>query len=614
MGGPCTTNCARQQVEKRVDNAVWMKHRKHPGYREQSSLSSAVAARIDNRRSLRLLALIVALATVAPLLFASPAAAHVGFDDSDPAEGTTVEGPVDQIQLVFTGPVEPVGEQFAALDPELGLRSPTSALSSDMLTWTLEFDPPLSAGEIAVRWTVQSEDAHVISGGLVFTAITPDPEPTEAEVAEVDVAEQSPAEETEAADVAAADAEPADGAAGLPEEATPGRSSGETSVEPADMPDAGEADESIDVGLTQAPEVTETSELASTSANDFVAQGRSQVATAAMVGAFGRAISYTAAMAAIGGFIFAQLILRSRRDLENAVIWLRRFGLLILVGAAFEAVAQVVVEVGEWSLPGLADLLASTAGLSFGLRFLGGLAWWGLPDPDLARNEVLVSAPTRQLSTAVRGPGSSSPDRPSRMDRGRDLAETFTEYRWQSGASSSLAVLGLALLTISHLFDGHTLSEGNRLVTSFATVAHVLGGAVWGGGVIMLALTLWARRHTRQPLHAMELGIRFSIVAAAALVVVGLAGVVLSLTILDSASGLWTTPWGQLLLIKIFVVLLAAAMGAYNHRILLPSAVESRSIIGISPVGARLRLAVGVEALVMITVLVVTAMLVGAAS
>ncbi len=598
--------------------------RDQPGRAGFSARHTAARIRllVSNSIVLRLVVLVSAL--TGPLLVATPASAHADFDYSEPAEGEPVNSPLVEVTLVFTGPVQPIGEQFVVLDPELGVREPTSVQSPDQQVWTLTFEPPLSAGDVGIRWTVQAGDAHAITGGTVLTVL-PSSEVSATETTGADSGtDDTTISEPEAADAQSDIDEGADvpDAAGSPDAAddrggsfdqtapvsTDDEADGELTSSQIDG--AGNGD-SIDVGLG-------ASLGSQGGVEDFVTGGKSRLAGASFVAAVGRAVGYTGAMAAIGGFLFAQLVLRRRRDLENAVVWLRRFGLLILLGAGLEVGAQVVIEVGEWSFAGLADLLSSPFGLSVGLRFLGGLAWWGLPEPDLAGQDSTVLEADRsferQLSPVVGAAGSPPSKRPSRSDRGRELSETFTEYRWQSGASSSLAVLGLVLLTIAHIFDGHTLSEGNRALTSFATAVHVIGGAVWGGGVIMLAATLWNRRRDRAPLEAMELGIRFSILASVAAVVVGAAGMVLAWSILDSISSLWTTPWGRLLLIKLAVVALAGAMGFYNHRTLLPSAVRSRSVIGSSPAGVRLRMAVGVEAMVMVTAIVVTALLVGAAS
>ena len=547
-----------------------------------------------------------------PLFVPSPAAAHVGFDRSDPAEGETAEGPLDEVTLVFTGLVKPVGEKFAVLDPRQGTRAPSSIETPDGMTWILGFDPPLGEGDVAVRWTVQAEDAHAISGGIVLEVAVRPEAVSGAGPDEIDRSDSLGNGSGSGSDAARRDTARGTAAQTSLPESPPGENGNAESGEQLRSTElVGDADaDSIEAGLAEFS-------VTSGTADDFIAAGGSRLVGAGFMGAAGRVLGYTGAVGAIGGFFFSQMVLRRRRDLDNAVFWMRRFGILVVVGSALEVAAQVVIEVGAWSFVGLADLLASSFGLSVGLRFLGGLAWWGLPEPDLARTEPVAGerelSMKRQLSPVVRVVEASPAAGPSK-GRGRDVAETFTEYRWQSGASSTLALLGLSLLTASHLFDGHTLSEGNRLVTSFAAAVHVIGGATWGGGVIMLAVTLWNRRRHSVPLEAMELGIRFSILASVAAVVVGAAGLALTWSILDSTSELWTTPWGRLLVVKLAAVGLAAAMGFYNHRTLLPSAVRSRTLVASSPAGGRLQVAICVEALVMVTVIVVTALLVGAAS
>ena len=163
----------------------------------------------------------------------------------------------------------------------------------------------------------------------------------------------------------------------------------------------------------------------------------------------------------------------------------------------------------------------------------------------------------------------------------------------------------------SYAFDGHTVTEGDRLVTAGVNAIHVAGGAVWVGGLVMFVSILRRRRRSGADLEALPIALRFSVVATVALVAVGGAGIVLAVTILDSLSELWSTPWGQLLLVKTFVVGLAVSVGAYNHFELIPRLNKSTSKVAIS---TELQLVVTVEAVLLLITLVLTAFLVGAAS
>jgi putative copper export protein len=108
------------------------------------------------------------------------------------------------------------------------------------------------------------------------------------------------------------------------------------------------------------------------------------------------------------------------------------------------------------------------------------------------------------------------------------------------------------------------------------------------------------------------LAARFSTVATAALVVVSLAGIAMSVMILDEATQLWSTRWGGLLLAKVAIVGLAAAAGAYNHFRLVPQLAATAD--DDSPVGQtvvdRFRMLATAEGAVLVVVVALTALLV----
>jgi putative copper export protein len=163
---------------------------------------------------------------------------------------------------------------------------------------------------------------------------------------------------------------------------------------------------------------------------------------------------------------------------------------------------------------------------------------------------------------------------------------------------------------VSYAFDGHTVSEGSRPLTTAIDLVHVVAASVWAGGLFLVASVLWRRRRRGDDPAALELAARFSVVAAAALVAAGLSGVVLAWTVLDSPGDLWRTPWGRLLLVKVALVAVAAGIGAYNRQVLLPDL--ERDPEGRAP--GRFRTAVTVEAGALGVVVAVTAFLVGAAA
>ena len=185
------------------------------------------------------------------------------------------------------------------------------------------------------------------------------------------------------------------------------------------------------------------------------------------------------------------------------------------------------------------------------------------------------------------------------------------DHAWLPTVNSAGAMFGAVAVVAAHLFDGHTVTKGDRVFTGVADVVHVAGGAVWAGGVLMLSSVLWRRHRQGREMRAFQLAIRFSVVATMALVAVGVAGLALTVIILDSPGELWSTPWGRLLMFKTLVVAGAATAGGYNHKVLIPQ-------MNLSPddpaLAAHFRTIVTGEAAALVAVLVVTAFLMGAAS
>jgi len=163
---------------------------------------------------------------------------------------------------------------------------------------------------------------------------------------------------------------------------------------------------------------------------------------------------------------------------------------------------------------------------------------------------------------------------------------------------ASLLALG------SFVFDGHTVTKGNRLITAVADVVHVASASAWVGGLACL-MVLALRGHP----DFVAAAARFSKVAPVALAGVALSGVVLSATVLDALADLWQTTWGRLLIAKVLLVAAAAVAGAVNHFSLVPAAQA-----GQDTARARLRESLMVEVVLFVVVVGVTAALVAAAA
>ncbi len=575
------------------------------------------------------LLVVIALQSV---LHSTPAAAHTGFDGSEPSDGDRLSEPVSEVVITFTGEAEPTGEGFVALDPTRGVRSPDEVVAQNGSEWLLRFDPPLSGGEVAIRWTVKAPDAHAISGGFSFTvtaqAVSRDAEPDPTLDATTDAIAQSGTEPaigavSDAATVSFGDSSDADEALvgqsqdGAPPAAGP---------EPVD-PDSGSAGVSENSGAGENTIVSRVVEV--DSAADFATAGVERLGNAELVANLGRGMAYAGAVLAIGALVFAVFVLDRPDDIVAVARWAGTCGLIVVCGAALQVMAQIYVEYGRWSFANLLEMADTELGYSAGLRAMGGALLWALPMPRLkwrhgADRRPAGGAgsqpPMQPVSAPMSGGQPRSPSAVSTKTVIPDAVEAVVEapaaapsVAWRFGSAAVVAIIASIMLATSHIFDGHTLSRGNRVVMSLAAISHVAAAGAWAGGVVALTLTL-LRRRRRPPVNGAELGARFSVVAATGLVVVGVVGVALTAMIVDSPSQLWTTDWGRLLLVKLALVAAGAALGGYNHFVLLPRMAARATADGRVP-SPRIgfSMVVAIEAGLLIAVAVLSGILVGAA-
>ncbi len=568
--------------------------------------------------------LFAALSSILVLASAGPASAHTGFESSDPVDGATVEVAVDEVTMAFSGAAEPAGGGFVVLDPSGTLRTPdTVTADAEQLRWTLGFNPPLADGVVGVRWTVQAPDAHPISGSFSFTV-------TVAATAET-------ATGSESAQPQATTAAP---------DAGPGDTDGDV---------VASSSEPVTAGVAQAvapgdDPVSEGSDLASEGADleAFLQQADPSVPNAEEVGAFGRLLGFVGTMLGIGGLCFAAVVVRNhRRDHRSVLKAVRYAAAVVVIGTVIDLVAHLAVANNGWGNVLAVDAVESVAvsafGLAVGLRMAAGVLLFAaakVTHKQIGRVEHLVQE--RELVLA----GGASPtlhgdqwletntgmaeddrfwdDSADRDPWSADLGELRRSVLAESPgdgfsppaagedrAISVASVVAVLVLLASFTFDGHTVTEGNRFFTGAVDMVHVVAASIWAGGVVAFAVVLWRRYRRGERLNGLEMALRFSVIAGAALAVAGVAGTVLAAIILDSVSELWTTPWGRLLMAKTAAVIAAASLGSYNHFVVIPwmnahPNDDARSV--------RIRNTATGEAILLIVVIAVTAFLVGASS
>jgi copper transport protein len=168
---------------------------------------------------------------------------------------------------------------------------------------------------------------------------------------------------------------------------------------------------------------------------------------------------------------------------------------------------------------------------------------------------------------------------------------------------------GAAIATAAFALAGHTRTTSPGWLAMTTDITHVWAAAAWFGGIVLLVLALRARRAADADKdNAIATGrvvARFSRIATVAVIVVSVAGLTLAWTEVRVVKALTSTTYGWLIVAKVLAVAVIAAFGAYNHFRLVPALEQAPKKAGMA-----LRRTVKLEALVMVGVLAITAVLV----
>jgi len=155
---------------------------------------------------------------------------------------------------------------------------------------------------------------------------------------------------------------------------------------------------------------------------------------------------------------------------------------------------------------------------------------------------------------------------------------------WVTPSASALLLLSLA-------FVGHTQAhdDGLQILHLVADGAHLLAAGTWLGGLLALAYLLVLAR--RSPLeHAADARaafVRFSGIGSITVAALVGSGLINAWFLVGSVSKLATTPYGQLLVVKLCLFSGMLALAALNRFHLVPSLVEAQE--NSAPLASSLR-------------------------
>jgi copper transport protein len=277
---------------------------------------------------------------------------------------------------------------------------------------------------------------------------------------------------------------------------------------------------------------------------------------------------------------------------EDAVRWLYFLSLALLVGGlGFRLlVARRPLPARFYTVTGIGAFATLNVGIAaFLLRAEDALQ---LPFGRLLYGDLRPIAQTR-FGTAFIA-----------MTLGFALVTAFLFLSWLTGKEVLLwpaFLLGLAFVSGLSL-SGHSAADaGSSWKSELADWAHLSAACLWIGGLVQLAIVVWPL----MPDARRSAFLGFSRLATVCIAVLLLAGVYLSILRLPQLNDLWTTGYGQVLLVKIGLVAVALAWGGLHKLVAVPAVAAG----GVLP---RLRASLVGESLVGMSVLLAAAVLVNA--
>lgn len=132
---------------------------------------------MNRRTTARRAAVIGVAAIVATLAFAAPASAHSQLLATNPADGSSVTAPIDQVELTFNECVQGTFTTVVVSGPGSASYSDGHVQVIDDVVHQKVY--PLRSGAYSVAWRAISADGHPVEGQFHFTVtLPPGEEPT----------------------------------------------------------------------------------------------------------------------------------------------------------------------------------------------------------------------------------------------------------------------------------------------------------------------------------------------------------------------------------------------------------------------------------------------------
>ena len=134
----------------------------------------------------------------------------------------------------------------------------------------------------------------------------------------------------------------------------------------------------------------------------------------------------------------------------------------------------------------------------------------------------------------------------------------------------TIAAIGAVLVSLGQALTGHAASNARVALAVATDVVHVLGAGAWLGGLCVLVLSAMPATRRLGEAESIKAGSALvrsyhnSAIESVALVLIS--AVVAAWLRLPALSDLWTTPYGTMLLRKVFFVVVVLFFGLYHWR------------------------------------------------
>ncbi len=258
------------------------------------------------------------------------------------------------------------------------------------------------------------------------------------------------------------------------------------------------------------------------------------------------------------------------------------------IGAPSAGGAPVPVETANWSLMAgiwltkLVLYLGLFAGVG-GTFFIGWIGGGARPVRRILSALTVAGLAAAILSVGLQGLdelGLSWPDLAAPQVWTTGFSGTYGATAVLAAISLALALMvlctkGLEEKTLSLAaflgvgfalaMSGHASTAHPQWLTRPAVFLHALGIAFWAGSLLPLGMALAGRMPDKAP-DARAVLSRFSRVIPFAVAPLVLAGVTLAIVQLGSVEALWTTAYGQVLLVKFALLVVLFALAAINRE------------------------------------------------